>query len=75
MPHLGFNRFVHSVDHGYAAVKMIGSSAFLPAMDEMRDAMDACTPATMFAGVPAAQILFTIGDHFEGLHIQRGRSR
>jgi len=24
---------------------------------------------------PAAQILFTIGDHFEGLHIQRGRSR
>jgi len=25
--------------------------------------------------VPAAQILFTIGDHFEGLHIQRGRSR
>jgi len=26
-------------------------------------------------GDPAAQILFTIGDHFEGLHIQRGRSR
>jgi len=25
--------------------------------------------------LPAAQILFTIGDHFEGLHIQRGRSR
>jgi len=27
------------------------------------------------ATAPAAQILFTIGDHFEGLHIQRGRSR
>jgi len=28
-----------------------------------------------FPTTPAAQILFTIGDHFEGLHIQRGRSR
>jgi len=30
---------------------------------------------TIGVEVPAAQILFTIGDHFEGLHIQRGRSR
>jgi len=34
-----------------------------------------CGSGRMLLAYPAAQILFTIGDHFEGLHIQRGRSR
>jgi len=53
-----------------AETVQVGDSAF-----SVTDSLTNSGSLLFETGSPAAQILFTIGDHFEGLHIQRGRSR